>query len=71
MSRSHKNPKNDHHKMKAYVPDKKQGQDKFEPSLSKFGKFATQYDKLEAKNANRSLKKSVRQESKQDLRHYF
>jgi hypothetical protein len=57
--------------MKAYVPEKKQGQEKFEPTLSRYGKFATQDDKLEAKNANRSLKKSVRQESKQDLRQYL
>jgi hypothetical protein len=71
MSRSYKNPKSDHHKMMAYVPEKKQGQEKFEPTLSKFGKFSTRDDKLEAKNANRSLKKSVRQESKQGLRKYL
>ena len=57
--------------MKAYVPDKKQGQEKFEPTLSKYGKFATPDDKLEARNANRSLKKSLRQESKSELKKYL
>lgn len=71
MSRSYKHAKPDHPKMKAYVPEKKQGQEKFEPTLSRYGKFSTRDDKLEAKNANRSLKKSVRQEAKQDLRQYL
>jgi hypothetical protein len=53
------------------VPEKKQGQEKFAPGLSKFGKFSTRDDKLEARNANRSLKKSVRTESKLALRQYF
>jgi hypothetical protein len=57
--------------LKAYVPDKKQGQEKFEPTLSKYGKFATPDDKLEARNANRSLKKSLRQESKSELKKYL
>jgi hypothetical protein len=57
--------------MKAYVPEKKQGMEKFEPTLSKFGKFSTRDDKLEARNANRSLKKTVRKESKLDLRKYL
>ncbi|MGV3642278.1 MAG: hypothetical protein ACO1NZ_17275 [Adhaeribacter sp.] len=57
--------------MLAYVPEKKQGQEKFEPALSRYGKFSTPNDKLEARNANRSLKKSVRQDAKQDLRKFL
>lgn len=71
MARSIKNKKTGSGKMKAYVADKNLGQEKFEPSLSRFGKFPTKQDKLEAKNANRSLKKTVRQESKTDLRKYL
>lgn len=68
MARSYKNLKSNTAKMKAYVSDKKQKAEKFAPELSRFGKFATREDKLEAKNANRSLKKSVRQEAKTELR---
>ncbi len=71
MARSYKNKKSGTVKMKAYVADKNQGLEKFEPELSRFGKFPSKQDKLEAKNANRSLKKSVRQESKADLRKYL
>ena len=71
MSRSYKKPKSPQHKMLAYVPEKKQGQEKFEPALSRYGKFSTPNDKLEARNANRSLKKSVRQDAKQDLRKFL
>jgi hypothetical protein len=71
MSRSYKLHKTDHPRLKAYVPDKKQGQEKFEPTLSKYGKFSTPDDKLEARNANRSLKKSLRQEFKSDLKKYL
>jgi len=71
MARSIKNKKEGPAKMKAYVSDKKQGLEKFEPELSRFGKFPTRQDKLEAKNANRSLKKSVRQEAKSGLRKYL
>ncbi|WP_026464745.1 hypothetical protein [Adhaeribacter aquaticus] len=68
MAQEKKDSKGSSGKMKPYVSDKKQGQEKFKPGTSKFGKFSTRDDKLEAKNANRSLKKSVRQEAKQDLR---
>ncbi len=71
MARSNQENKGNSGKMKAYVSDKKQGQEKFKPETSKFGKFSTRQDKLEAKNANRSLKKAVRQESKQELRKFL
>ena len=71
MARSIKKEKTKAVKMKAYVADKNQGQEKFEPELSRFGKFPSKQDKLEAKNAIRSLKKSVRQEAKTDLRKYL
>jgi hypothetical protein len=71
MARSYKKDKSGPAKMKAYVSDKKQGLEKYEPDLSRFGKFPTRQDKLEAKNANRSLKKAVRQESKNDLKRFL
>ena len=57
MAHSYKNNKSGSTKMKAYVSVKNQGREKFEPEQSKYGKFSTREDKLEAKNANRSLKK--------------
>ena len=71
MARSYKNEKGGPTKMKAYVAEKNQGKEKFEPEQSKFGKFSTRQDKLEAKNANRSLKKAARQEGKSDLRKFL
>jgi len=72
MARSNKLQKGEKpKKMKAYTAEKKQKQEKFEPAQSKYGKFSTPQDKLEARNANRSLKKSVRQASKNDLKSYF
>ena len=71
MARSMKKEKAGSTKMKAYVADKMQEKEKFEPELSKYGKFPTRQDKLEARNANRSLKKAVRQESKSDLRKFL
>jgi len=58
-------------KMKAYTAEKNQQKEKFEPAQSKFGKFSTPQDKLEARNANRSLKKSVRQAAKNDLKSFL
>ncbi|PIQ21014.1 MAG: hypothetical protein COW65_11555 [Cytophagales bacterium CG18_big_fil_WC_8_21_14_2_50_42_9] len=71
MARSYKKEKSGPPKMKAYVAEKNQGKEKFEPELSKYGKFSTRQDKLEAKNANRSLKKAARQESKSGLREFL
>ncbi len=72
MSRSKNNFKSEKpKKMKAYTAEKNQKQAKFEPEQSKYGKFSTPQDKLVARNANRSLKKSIRQTSKNDLKSYL
>jgi len=71
MARSYKKEKGGLPKMKAYVAKKNQGKEKFEPEQSKYGKFSTRQDKLEAKNANSSLKKAARQEGKTNLREFL
>ena len=72
MSRTEKKFKSEKpKKMKAYTLEKNLSKEKFEPAQSKFGKFSTSQDKLEARNANRSLKKSIRQAAKNDLKSFL
>jgi hypothetical protein len=66
----YKERRNNETKMKAYVPDDEEGFGKYKPDKSKFGKMTTKQDKLIAKNANRSLKKAVRQQAKKELKEY-
>lgn len=59
-------------RMTPYVADDKRGNMKFEPEQYEYGngmmKRVSDSAKLEAKNANRSLKKGARQQAKKQLR---
>jgi len=61
-----KRGKNNRKKMKPYHAKKMEG--KFEAEVGKDRKYATKKAREEARNANRSLKKSERQRAKNEIK---